>query len=82
MKMDDLHLADDGFGNLLELCGSWYQDNPDAPVPAGMIRGNYAAALAFVFDLWHQTPYYGNKAVETSPGVWSQRLRTQRSVYA
>ena len=82
MKLDNLHLADDGFGNLLELCGSWYQDNPGAPVPAGMILGNYAAAIAFAFDLWHQAPYYGNKAVETSPGVWSQRLRTQRSVYA
>lgn len=77
MNKDNLRLADDGFGNLLEACGSWYHEHPNAPVPAGMIRSNYAAALAFAFDLWYQKPYFGNKAVETSPGVWSQREATE-----
>ena len=49
-----LSLADDGFGNLLEHCGSWYYEHQEAPVPEGMIRGNYEAALKFVYEHWHQ----------------------------
>lgn len=55
MRTENLHLADDGFGNLLEHCGSWYHEHPEAPVPDGMIRGNYAAALMFRFGHWHQS---------------------------
>ena len=54
---DNLHLIDDGFGNLLEACGSWYFEHPEAPVPEGMIRANYMAALRFRFGHWHQLPY-------------------------
>jgi hypothetical protein len=54
MYRERLHLIDDGFGNLLEACGSWYDEHPEAPVPAGMIRANYDAALMFVFGHWHQ----------------------------
>jgi len=54
---ESLHLIDDGFGNLLEACGSWYFDHPDAPLPAGMIRANYECALKFVFGHWDQPSY-------------------------
>jgi hypothetical protein len=47
-------LADDGFGNLLNLAGSWYLEHIDEPLPEGVIRGNYAGALAFIFGHWHQ----------------------------
>ena len=70
---DNLHLADDGFGNLLEHCGSWYHENPEAEVPEGMIRGNYAAALRFRFGHWHQLPYVQNYAEQIAPGLWAQR---------
>jgi hypothetical protein len=69
----NLHLIDDGFGNLLEACGAWYHEHKDAPVPDGMIRANYEAALKFKYGHWHQPAYTPNYAVEIAPALWAQR---------
>ena len=67
------HLIDDGFGNLLEHCGSWYHQNPHEPVPKGMIKSNYGAAVAFWTDNWHGRKYTPNYSTEIKPGLWAQR---------
>ena len=48
----DWDSADDGFGNLLYSCGSWYNDkeNLSEPLPEGTTRRNNAGVWHFAFD--------------------------------
>lgn len=61
---------DDGFGNMLETCGSYYKDHPEENPPNNMIRANYEGGLYYYnlanYDFAGYIDYQGikNKRLE------------------
>lgn len=72
-------LHDDGFGNLLEACGSWYFDHPEESAPEGMIRANPFRHQYWADDRWDQFDPKDGFDIRALMEMWAKQYEIQRA---